>query len=127
MSFSQGMEVDDPESAESDPEADGSPHSLDLSKEDKIGVEEEQQDNVNVDEEDWQTCSEEEEEDEAEGETACSSGESFHNSSRLLHKDELLEMFKASHVGPRCKEDQLTIGLVSKTLNFYLDIVFDLI
>uniref|UniRef100_A0A3B5QYV0 Large subunit GTPase 1 homolog n=1 Tax=Xiphophorus maculatus TaxID=8083 RepID=A0A3B5QYV0_XIPMA len=79
---------------------------------DKSGIEEEQQDNVNVDEEDWQTCSEEEEEDEAEGETAGSSGESFHNSSRLLHKDELLEMFKASHNGPRFNEDQLTIGLV---------------
>ncbi|XP_023194879.1 large subunit GTPase 1 homolog [Xiphophorus maculatus] len=119
----KGMEVDDPESVESDPEADGSPHSLDLSKRtskgeekaqegDKSGIEEEQQDNVNVDEEDWQTCSEEEEEDEAEGETAGSSGESFHNSSRLLHKDELLEMFKASHNGPRFNEDQLTIGLV---------------
>lgn len=122
MSFSQGMEVDDPESVESDPEADESPDSLDLSKraskgEEKSGIEEEQEDNVNVDEEDWQTCSEEEEEDEAEGETAGSSGESFHNSSRLLHKDELLEMFKASHNGPRFNEDQLTIGLVSKTLN----------
>ncbi|XP_027884585.1 large subunit GTPase 1 homolog [Xiphophorus couchianus] len=117
----KGMEVDDPESVESDPEADGSPNSLDLSKRaskgeekaqegDKSGIEEEQQDNVNVDEEDWQTCSEEE--DEAEGETAGSSGESFHNSSRLLHKDELLEMFKASHNGPRFNEDQLTIGLV---------------
>ncbi|XP_032429001.1 large subunit GTPase 1 homolog [Xiphophorus hellerii] len=121
----KGMEVDDPESVESDPEADESPHSLDLSKRaskgeekaqegDESGIEEEQQDNVNVDEEDWQTCSEEEEEeeDEAEGETAGSSGESFHNSSRLLHKDELLEMFKASHNGPRFNEDQLTIGLV---------------
>uniref|UniRef100_A0A3B3XI23 CP-type G domain-containing protein n=1 Tax=Poecilia mexicana TaxID=48701 RepID=A0A3B3XI23_9TELE len=118
----KGMEVDDPESVESDPEADGSPHSVDLNERaskgeekvregDESGVEE-QQDNVNVDEEDWQTCSEEEEEDEAEGENAGTSGESFHNSSRLLHKDELLEMFKASHNGPRCKEDQLTIGLV---------------
>uniref|UniRef100_A0A3P9NGZ0 Large subunit GTPase 1 homolog n=1 Tax=Poecilia reticulata TaxID=8081 RepID=A0A3P9NGZ0_POERE len=118
----KGMEVDDPESVESDPEADESPYNLDLNERalkgeekaregDESGVEEEQQDNVDVDEEDWQTCSEEEEDD-AEGETAGPSGESFHNSSRLLHKDELLEMFKASHNRPRCKEDELTIGLV---------------
>ncbi|MEQ2157502.1 hypothetical protein GOODEAATRI_002465 [Goodea atripinnis] len=41
----------------------------------------------------------------------CSSGKPFHNSSRLLHKDELLDMFKAAHNAPRCKEQQLTIGL----------------
>ncbi|KAM4575284.1 large subunit GTPase 1 homolog [Fundulus diaphanus] len=119
----KGMEVDDPESAESDPEAGGSPHSADNNQnelggekveEDQEGEEssgeEEQQDNISVDEEDWQTCSEEEEE--AEGGNASSSGESFHNSSRLLHKDELLAVFKAAHNGPRCKEEQLTVGLV---------------
>uniref|UniRef100_A0A3Q3AAD0 Large subunit GTPase 1 homolog n=1 Tax=Kryptolebias marmoratus TaxID=37003 RepID=A0A3Q3AAD0_KRYMA len=66
---------------------------------------------VTVDEEDWQTCSEEEEEEEEErgGGTAS---ESFHNSSRLLQKDELLNMLKAVHSGPKCKEEQLTVGLV---------------
>lgn len=115
----KGMEIDDPESVESDHESDRSPHSADLNQnalegqedEEDSGAEEEQQDNVTVDEKDWETCSEEEEE-EAGGGTSGSSGEPFHNSSRLLHKDELLEIFKAAHNGPRCKEEQLTIGLV---------------
>lgn len=113
----KGMEIDDPESLESDHESDRSPHSADLNQnalegqedEEDSGAEEEQQDNVTVDEKDWETCSEEEE---AGGGTSGSSGEPFHNSSRLLHKDELLEIFKAAHNGPRCKEEQLTIGLV---------------
>ncbi|XP_047230330.1 large subunit GTPase 1 homolog [Girardinichthys multiradiatus] len=121
----KGMEVDDPESVESDPEGGRSPHRADINQnaiegEEKVeeeqegeesGVEEDQQDNVVVNEEDWQTCSEDEEE-EAEGGTTSSSGKPFHNSSRLLHKDELLDMFKAAHNGLRCKEQQLTIGLV---------------
>lgn len=115
----KGMEIDDPESVESDHESDRSPHSAELDQnvlegqedEEGSGAEEEQQDNVTVDEKDWETCSEEEEE-EAGGGTSGSSGEPFHNSSRLLHKDELLEIFKAAHNGPRCKEEQLTIGLV---------------
>uniref|UniRef100_A0A8C4GSW7 Large subunit GTPase 1 homolog n=1 Tax=Dicentrarchus labrax TaxID=13489 RepID=A0A8C4GSW7_DICLA len=70
---------------------------------------EEQREKITVKEEDWHTCSE----DEGEGEEAGSSGESsFHNSSRLLHMDELLDVFKAVHNGPRCKEGQLTVGLV---------------
>lgn len=117
----KGMEIDDPESVESDHESDRSPHSADLNQnalegqedEEGSGAEEEQQDNVTVDEKDWETCSEEEEEEEeAGGGTSGSSGEPFHNSSRLLHKDELLEIFKAAPNGPRCKEEQLTIGLV---------------
>ncbi|XP_055077104.1 large subunit GTPase 1 homolog [Periophthalmus magnuspinnatus] len=66
---------------------------------------------VIVNEEDWQTCSE----DEGEGEerASISSNESsLHNSSRLLHKDELLAVFKSVHSGQRCKEGQLTLGLV---------------
>lgn len=116
------MEIENPESLESDPESDRSSHSADFEGQEEgeeSGAEEEHQDNVTVDEEDWETCSEEEEE--AEGGTAVSSGEPFHNSSRLLHKDELLEIFKATHSGPRCKEEQLTIGLVGKTLHFCLD------
>lgn len=117
MSGSQGIEVEDPECADSDREADGSPCYEHPSQkmpggEDKKEEEsdkEEQQENVTVDEEDWQTCSEDEEE--GGGET---SSESFHNSSRLLQKDELLNVFKAVHSRPRCKEEQLTVGLVSK-------------
>ncbi|XP_038157624.1 large subunit GTPase 1 homolog [Cyprinodon tularosa] len=101
----KGMEVDDPESVESDSEGGDSPHSADMNK--KEEQEEELDDNVTLDEEDWQTCSEDEEE--AEG---GFSGDSFHNSSRLQHKDELLEIFKAAHKGSKCKEGQLTVGLV---------------
>lgn len=61
-------------------------------------------------EEDWQTCSEDEEE---RGGGGGTSSESLHNSSRLLQKDELLNVFKAVHTGPKCKEEQLTVGLVS--------------
>uniref|UniRef100_A0A3Q3WR45 Large subunit GTPase 1 homolog n=1 Tax=Mola mola TaxID=94237 RepID=A0A3Q3WR45_MOLML len=43
--------------------------------------------------------------------TAHSSSE-FYNSSRLLRKDELLDTFKAAHRGLRCKDGQLTVGLV---------------
>ncbi|XP_072245477.1 large subunit GTPase 1 homolog [Leuresthes tenuis] len=122
----KGMEVDDPESgpSSSDPE-DGSPRNDRNEDTSQKGVdggktleekeegeesdgEEEQQ--ITVDEEDWHTCSEDEEE--AEGGSAGSSSKSFHNSSRLLHKDELLNMFKAVHNGTKCKEDQLTVGLV---------------
>uniref|UniRef100_A0A3Q3R0J6 CP-type G domain-containing protein n=1 Tax=Monopterus albus TaxID=43700 RepID=A0A3Q3R0J6_MONAL len=76
-------------------------------------LEEEQQEKISVDEEDWYTCSEGEEE-EAER-TVSSFSESFHNSSRLQHKDELLDVFKAVHNGPRCKEGQLTVGLVGRS------------
>uniref|UniRef100_A0A3Q0RZY7 Large subunit GTPase 1 homolog n=1 Tax=Amphilophus citrinellus TaxID=61819 RepID=A0A3Q0RZY7_AMPCI len=71
---------------------------------------EEEQEEVSTDEEDWKTCSEGEEE-AMEG-AAGSSNASFHNSSRLLRKDELLNMFRAVHNGPRVKEGQLTVGLV---------------
>ncbi|XP_041863062.1 large subunit GTPase 1 homolog [Melanotaenia boesemani] len=119
----KGMEVDDPECVESDPEEDRSPCNEAMSHKgvggekteekeegEQSDVEEEQLDHVSVDEEDWQTCSEGEEE--AEGGSAGSSSEGFHNSSRLLHKEELLNMFKASHKGSRCKDGQLTVGLV---------------
>uniref|UniRef100_A0A668AUJ2 Large subunit GTPase 1 homolog n=1 Tax=Myripristis murdjan TaxID=586833 RepID=A0A668AUJ2_9TELE len=81
-------------------------------QEEESGVEEEQQEEITVEEEDWQTCSEDDEEEEEEKAAASPHGSSFHNSSRLLHKDELLAMFKAAHSGPRCKEGQLTVGLV---------------
>lgn len=126
----QGMEVDDPESRDSDPEDEGQPDNKHLaqkraSREEELdaGEEEgeesdtEEQQAGNVEEEDWQTCSEDEfEEEEEEGATSSSSETSFRNSSRLLHKDELLDMFKAAHIGPKCKDGQLTVGLVSKNL-----------
>ncbi|TNM87955.1 large subunit GTPase 1 homolog [Takifugu flavidus] len=114
----KGMEEEDPELDESDPEDEGQPDNEELAKrsvdgskeEEETGTVEEQQENTD-EEEDWHTCSEEESE-ENEG-TARSSGDiSFHNSSRLLRKDELLKMFKATHNGPRCKDGQLTVGLV---------------
>uniref|UniRef100_A0A3Q3GNV2 Large subunit GTPase 1 homolog n=1 Tax=Labrus bergylta TaxID=56723 RepID=A0A3Q3GNV2_9LABR len=74
-------------------------------------TEEEQRERITVDEKEWHTCSEDEGEEEAEA-AGSSSESSFHNSSRLLHMDELLDMFKAVHNGPRCKDGQLTVGLV---------------
>lgn len=125
----KGMEVDDPECEESDPEEEGQPDNEDsaqkgaareedmkVAEEEEVdeegeesATEEEQRETVSVDEEDWFTCSEDEQE---EGAAVSSSQSSFHNSSRLLHKDELLDMFKAVHSGPRCKDGQLTVGLV---------------
>lgn len=114
----QEMEEEDPESSDSDPEREGLPDNEELPKRGADGAKEgeenstvEEQQESTEEEDDWHTCSEEEgEEDE---ETARSSEEnSFHNSSRLLRKDELLEMFKAAHSGPRCKDGQLTVGLV---------------
>lgn len=118
----QGMEVGYSESIESDPEDEGHPDNEELAKKRPGGDEEEevsstlaeQQENTD-EEDDWHTCSEDEGEEEEW--TSCSSSEStFHNSSRLLHKDELLDMFKAAHSAPRCKDGQLTVGLVGRKL-----------
>ncbi|KAM9358509.1 large subunit GTPase 1 homolog isoform 2-T2 [Symphorus nematophorus] len=127
----KGMEVDDPEGGESDPEDEGQPNNDDLTQrgtggeeevqaeeeeeeEEEVyesGTEEDPQEHITVEEEDWYTCSEDEGGEEKGTAGSCSDS-SFHNSSRLLHKDELLEMFKAAHSGPRCKDGQLTVGLV---------------
>ncbi|KAF3690834.1 Large subunit GTPase 1 -like protein [Channa argus] len=123
----KGMEVEDPECEESDPEEEGwldnenagqkksDGEDLNTEARDEMGKEsgreEELQENITGDEEEWYTCSEEED-DEEEKVVSSSSKSSFHNSSRLLHKDELLNMFKSIHKGPRCKEGQLTVGLV---------------
>ncbi|XP_042369910.1 large subunit GTPase 1 homolog, partial [Plectropomus leopardus] len=124
-----GMQVEDPECDESDPEEEEQPNNEDLTQEGAAGemekkmmeeeeedeegeesdTEEEQREKISVEEEDWFTCSEDEAEEDALG---SSSKSSFHNSSRLLHKDELLDMFKSVHSGPRCKDGQLTVGLV---------------
>ncbi|XP_076879547.1 large subunit GTPase 1 homolog [Brachyhypopomus gauderio] len=64
-------------------------------------------------EDDWQTCSEMSgDEGEAKVYEGSSERASFHNSSHLLHKEELLEVFKSAHSGPTCKDGQLTVGLV---------------
>lgn len=110
----QDTEGEDPGSNDSDPECEGQPDNEDLSKRAKEGEESstvaEQQENTE-EEDDWFTCSEEEGEDDEEA-AHSSSKNSFHNSSRLLRKDELLEMFQAAHNGPRWKDGQLTVGLV---------------
>ncbi|XP_023675700.2 large subunit GTPase 1 homolog [Paramormyrops kingsleyae] len=65
------------------------------------------------DEEDWQTCTEGSESgDEKEWEDPEPTQAHFHNTSYLLHRDELLDVFKASHTGPQLKEEQITVGLV---------------
>uniref|UniRef100_A0A673GI22 Large subunit GTPase 1 homolog n=1 Tax=Sinocyclocheilus rhinocerous TaxID=307959 RepID=A0A673GI22_9TELE len=75
--------------------------------------EESEEGRVCVDETEWQTCSEESgDEDHAEEKTESTTVSSFYNSSRLLRKDELLEMFKSVHSGPTCKDGQITVGLV---------------
>lgn len=126
------MEVEEQDCAESDPEDEEQPDNEvqikpageEEEEEDmegdeeghQSGADEEQQDKVTVAEEDWFTCSEDDEHEE-DGGAGSSNKSPFHNSSRLLHKDELLEMFKAVHSGPRCKEGQLTVGLVGEKLN----------
>ncbi|XP_058494415.1 large subunit GTPase 1 homolog [Solea solea] len=136
----KGMEVEDPEGGESDAEDEvkpdnDNPSHMGADREEEVRAEEEdeeedddeeeeeeegeqsatddeQQEKIIVDEEEWYTCSEDEEEGEEERTVGSSSESLFHNSSRLLHKDELLDVFKAVHNRPRCKEGQLTVGLV---------------
>ncbi|KAL6108047.1 lsg1 [Pungitius sinensis] len=124
----KGMEVEEQDCVESDPEDEEQPNNevqikpagqeedeMEAEEDDKEGhnscADEEQQEKVTVAEEDWFTCSEDEENEE-DGGAGSPNKSPFHNSSRLLHKDELLEMFKSVHNGPRCKEGQLTVGLV---------------
>ncbi|MGH0149126.1 UNVERIFIED_CONTAM: hypothetical protein FKN15_015064 [Acipenser sinensis] len=70
-----------------------------------------------VEEGDWQTCSEDQDSESTESMEEASSAarpckKALRNSSRLLKKEELLEIFKAVHTGPRVKEGQITVGLV---------------
>lgn len=131
--LTQGMEVDESESGDSEPDDEGQPGNKDLpqeraSKKEECHVSEEEEEGEDscteeghqgdVNEEDWQTCSEgsDEEGETIEGATSSFIDRSFHNSSRLLHKEELLDMFKTAHNGPKYKDGQLTVGLVSKKL-----------
>uniref|UniRef100_A0A8C5GQS8 Large subunit GTPase 1 homolog n=1 Tax=Gouania willdenowi TaxID=441366 RepID=A0A8C5GQS8_GOUWI len=74
--------------------------------------EEEYHELVTVQDEDWFTCSENEDDDDIDRDASGLSDKKFHNSSRLLHKDELLDLLKSVHTGAMCKEAQLTVGLV---------------
>ncbi|XP_061152669.1 large subunit GTPase 1 homolog [Syngnathus typhle] len=115
----KGLEVEQPESGESDQD-DGAKPDNDLGlkgaddKEDE-GEEsddwEEPRERITVDDEEWFTASEDEWQEE-EDIVGKSNKAPFRNSARLLHKDELLEMFKMVHDGPKYKEGQLTVGLV---------------
>lgn len=114
--------MEDAEGGESDPEEEAKTNNEDLGQkvsdveeEDQVGEDsgtEDEQQKISLDEEEWHTCSEDEDEEERTG--GSSSESSFRNSSRLLHKNELLDMFSAVHKGPRCKDGQLTVGLVGK-------------
>ncbi|KAK7127578.1 hypothetical protein R3I93_020227 [Phoxinus phoxinus] len=73
--------------------------------------EQDEEGKVCVDERDWQTCSEESG-DEDHAEENPESTAAFYNSSRLLRKNELLEIFKSVHSGLTCKDGQITVGLV---------------
>ncbi|KAL0180899.1 hypothetical protein M9458_023305, partial [Cirrhinus mrigala] len=74
--------------------------------------EESEEARICVDETEWQTCSEESgDEDHTEDKPESTAASSFYNSSRLLRKDDLLEMFKSVHSGPTCKDGQITVGL----------------
>lgn len=122
------MVEEDPELDKSDPEDEGQPDNEELAKrsvdgskeEEETGTVEEEQENTD-EEEEWHTCSEEEGE---ENEGTASGDISFHNSSRLLRKDELLKMFKATHNGPRCKDGQLTVGLVGWNVTRFITITY---
>ncbi|KAM9832352.1 large subunit GTPase 1 homolog [Neosynchiropus ocellatus] len=112
----KGVEVEDPDQ-ESDQENERCPNNEEMEEEEDDEEEDDEEeysdsanavDQITVEEEDWQTCSEGEEEEDAV--ESCKS--SFRNSSRLLHKDELLTMFKSVHNGQKCKDGQLTVGLV---------------
>ncbi|KAK1162440.1 hypothetical protein AOXY_G17303 [Acipenser oxyrinchus oxyrinchus] len=73
-----------------------------------------------VEEGDWQTCSEDQDSEDSEStesmEEASNAArpckKALRNSSRLLQKEELLEIFKAVHTGTRVKDGQITVGLV---------------
>lgn len=115
----QGEDVKDHEDV-SDPETTENMPSMNSRTEDSVEeeneVDESQGPNVTCDdftsEADWQTCSEASGDEDDEKRHDCA----FYNSSHLLRKDELLEMFMSVHSGPRCKEDHLTVGLVCLNL-----------
>ncbi|XP_077463299.1 large subunit GTPase 1 homolog [Stigmatopora argus] len=76
-----------------------------------VEEEDEEEDDDDDDEDEWLTAPEDEGQEE-EDIVSKSNETPFRNSPRLLHKDELLEVFKMVHNGPRCKDGELTVGLV---------------
>ncbi|XP_051957580.1 large subunit GTPase 1 homolog [Xyrauchen texanus] len=105
----KGEEVVDQE-GESDTEQEVATEEMDSARETREESEQDE-DEVCVDETNWQTCSEESG-DEDDALTSNPSASSFYNSSRLLRKDELLDVFKSAHSGQTCKDGQITVGLV---------------
>uniref|UniRef100_A0A671S2Z9 Large subunit GTPase 1 homolog n=1 Tax=Sinocyclocheilus anshuiensis TaxID=1608454 RepID=A0A671S2Z9_9TELE len=92
-------------------------HSTSTNEEKDESVQDEEEESkearVCVDETEWQTCSEESgDEDHAEEKPESTAVSSFYNSSRLLRRNELLEIFKSVHSGLACKDGQITVGLV---------------
>lgn len=114
----KGIEFEEADHEESDPE-DETEADLKQMKEmeqqesdvEGDSAEGEEENYVTVEDEDWQTCSEDEGEEDG-GAVTSSKESSLRNSSRLLHKDDLLAVFKSFHSGHRVKEGQLTVGLV---------------
>ena len=122
------MEVEETEDAVSEPEEEEEEEEeqpgvakesqqSEAKQEEEDSMDEDPQERVTVAEEDWQTCSEGEDgDDELEGGAAGPpNNDTFRNSSRLLHKDELLAMFKMVHSGKPCREGQITVGMVRAT------------
>lgn len=116
----KGEELLDPE-VHSDAEPDGASedatnlHEENSTKQETEEESEDEEEGVQccVDEADWQTCSEEsEDEDDTEEHTNTTATLSFYNSSRLLRRNELLEIFKSAHSESTCKDGQITVGLV---------------
>ncbi|XP_016089016.1 large subunit GTPase 1 homolog [Sinocyclocheilus grahami] len=94
-------------------QSDTEQEATDLHEEHSTSTNEEKDERVCVDETEWQTCSEESgDEDHVEEKPESTAVSSFYNSSRLLRKNELLEIFKSVRSGPACKDGQITVGLV---------------
>lgn len=118
----KGMEVEQTEDAVSEPEEEEEEEQPSVAKEsqqpeakeeEEDSLDEDPRERVTVAEEDWQTCSEgDDEEEEGGGAAGPSNKDGFRNSSRLLHKDELLATFKMVHTGKQCREGQITVGMV---------------
>ncbi|XP_060098776.1 large subunit GTPase 1 homolog [Heteronotia binoei] len=99
--------------------------------EQESSTDEDSEEYQDCEEEAWLTCSEEEEEEVAaesqtpvgsyqEKRTSCAEAlgpgiqpsRSLQNSSRLVQRDELLEIFRTVHTGKKVKEGEVTVGLV---------------
>lgn len=111
-SSSQGAMEETPETSKEEnlSEADSDRKAVDSEEDEESTTERFEECNSEVD---WQTCSEASGDEDEKEECKDFPDNSFCNSSHLLRKDELLEMFKSAHSGSKHKEGQLTVGLVS--------------